>query len=683
MTKNVAVVDPRAEQASLLGLAQSEDLVRRLMECSGDRIEILDLDGFVLWTSQTAGRASQAASAPAVRALMWADSWPEPSRKAAREALAAARAGRSDSFHSASAPPNATPKLWDVTVTSLRGPDGRRDRLLAHSRDITQEISADESLAFLADASKVLTTSLNVQETLDALVQLVVPGMADWAVINLLGKYGVLTARAVAHADAKRVADAQRLLGHAYLKPGTLWGAAYEPGSRGPRIIPRAGNDFLASTILTRYLPLVKRLGRGSMMMLSLESNGRVLGSLTAVSTNGRRRYGPADSPLFQELARRAATAIDHAQQHENSQRIAHVFQQASLPESLPAVDGIAFHATYIPAQTDVNLGGDWYDVFRVPDGRIVLSIGDVCGSGVDAAVIMCKVRQTLRSVAMLNTDTTIMLEVADRMVKLDYPYGMVTALVGIIDPKAVTFTWQAAGHPGPLFRYCDRTIAQGFGCGLPLGLREDDEVKAQTVLLPQGTLVMCYTDGLIESTRDIFEGERRLRAALCSDRVVDSDNPAKAIHDLVLHDGARDDVAILIAAVAAQTATGFPRWTFDTANASAAQSARRTVVEYAQARAQPGVDLSALELIFGELIGNAVKHAPGGVEVALEWAEADLVLHVSDGGAGFELGPLDKDDPLSESGRGLFIAAALAKELAVTRSRAGGAHVRAVVAVG
>ncbi|MBC5828480.1 MAG: SpoIIE family protein phosphatase [Candidatus Eremiobacteraeota bacterium] len=539
-----------ARNSQEAALFQTLQFSQRLVHCSPDCIKLLDVEGHVVWVSRNGPQPAGIDDIVPTVGSSWIEMWPKISREEARSAVTAARAGRTGAFQAHFPEDSHEPTLWDVTVTPLLDAAGQAQSLLVYSRDVTKLKQANESLQFLANASKMLTDSLNMQDTLDTLLRLIVPDMADWAVINLLGGGGLLTGRAAAHVDPQRATDIERLRGRAYLKPGALWDASYTLGSLSPRIVSHAGNDFLSSIVLTRYLPLVKRLGRGSMMMLSLESADRVLGSLIAVSTQGRRPYSKVDSPLFEELAHRAANAIDHAREHENSKRVAQVFQEASLPESLPTVDGVTFHSTYIPAQTDVQLGGDWYDAFRIPDGRIALSIGDVCGTGVEAAVVMCKVRQTLRSVAMIHPDPAVMLDTADRMVKLDYPYGMVTSLVGILDPKELTFVWAAAGHPGPLFRHADGKISEGYGCGLPLGLRGDDEVPPQTVHLPHGSLVMCYTDGLIESTHDLFEGERRLRAALASDDVVKSANPAKAIHDLVLHDGARDDVAILIALV-------------------------------------------------------------------------------------------------------------------------------------
>jgi len=370
----------------------------------------------------------------------------------------------------------------------------------------------------------------------------------------------------------------------------------------------------------------------------------------------------------------------ERGQDYQRLQRVADVFQKASLPQSLPDIDNLTFHAVYAPAESDVRLGGDWYDAFPLPDGRVAVSVGDVCGSGLNAAVIMGKMRQTMRSVGMLNQDPALMLDTTDRMLKLDHPDNIVTALVGILDPITRTLVWASAGHLGPLFRYADGTIFEGMGCGLPLGLRGDDEMAPQSVLLPHGSMLMFYTDGLIESTHDLAEGERRLRAALSEAKVLESANPAKLIHEMVLYDGSHDDVAILIVSLDEQRRDDAPRWTFDTGDVVAAQGARHAFLDYVQAIGGVKEQCEAIELVFGEIVGNVHQHAPGFVEIDIESSESEIVLHVCDRGRGFKLPNMVQADMLSEGGRGLFLAAAFSRELHVTPSPGGGSHVRAVL---
>jgi serine phosphatase RsbU (regulator of sigma subunit) len=143
------------------------------------------------------------------------------------------------------------------------------------------------------------------------------------------------------------------------------------------------------------------------------------------------------------------------------------------------------------------------------------------------------------------------MLDAADRALRLDQPDGIATALAGILDPLALTVSYASAGHPSPLLRDAQGRCIEFIGAGLPLGLRTADERDTQTIALERGSVLVLYTDGLIESTRNLEEGERRLRAALANDAVRGAQNVARAVHDAVLDEGARDDVAILALTVA------------------------------------------------------------------------------------------------------------------------------------
>jgi len=260
---------------------------------------------------------------------------------------------------------------------------------------------------------------------------------------------------------------------------------------------------------------------------------------------NDARGFVPADVDFFQEFARRLAPAIASAEVFERERRVARSFQDAALPSRLPEVPGFAFHAIYEAGKAEALVGGDWYDAFTLASGQIVVSIGDVAGSGLQAAVTMASVRQAIRGAAHAAADPSGMLDAADRA--LDDPERrFVTAFVGVIDPATSTIAYQNAGHPPPVVRMPDGTLVELLGGGAPLGLRGGEDTVPHAHALPAGSLVALYTDGLIESTHDILEGERLLHAALLDTALHDGENPAKMLHDLILVDGSRDDVAIL-----------------------------------------------------------------------------------------------------------------------------------------
>jgi hypothetical protein len=215
-------------------------------------------------------------------------------------------------------------------------------------------------------------------------------------------------------------------------------------------------------------------------------------------------------------------------------------------------------------------------------------------------------------------------------------------------------------------------------GAGLPLGAPLVVERKTRNLVgIPPGSLIVLYTDGLVESTRDVVEGEARLREALELDAVLHSKSPATLIRDLVIPGGARDDVAILTLALGRET-----HWSFESDDAVAAQSVRSSFVGALAREVGDQSDLGAAELIFGELIGNVVRYAPGPIDIDLEWNGLVPVLHVLDRGNGFDLRSTLPEDVMSERGRGLYIVSVLGSDLRADRLPGRGNHVRVALPV-
>lgn len=228
--------------------------------------------------------------------------------------------------------------------------------------------------------------------------------------------------------------------------------------------------------------------------------------------------------------------------------RASAAFQQAALPSRMPVVPGMRFNAIYRAAKAEALVGGDWYDAFLLTDGRIVLSVGDVMGSGLSAAVTMGGVRQALRGAAQILAEPNEILDAADRALRSEQPDAIVTAFLAILDPQNLTLSYASAGHPPPLLRSSNEEITALRGGGLALGLRWMDGYgveKSRSATLTDRSLLALYTDGLIEATRDIEEGEQKVRQVMQSAEVWDAENPAAVICDRVL-DEVLDDVAIL-----------------------------------------------------------------------------------------------------------------------------------------
>ena len=230
----------------------------------------------------------------------------------------------------------------------------------------------------------------------------------------------------------------------------------------------------------------------------------------------------------------------------ERDSRIADAMQAASLPARLPQIPGLRFDAIYLPALAEARIGGDWYDAMRLADGRVVISIGDVAGSSLKAAITMSNMRQVIRGIAQVYADPVLMLNAADKALRIEEPECFVTAFVAVLDPSTMMLTYASAGHPPPVLRSRDGRVHELDHVGLPLGLRDDGHAPSATMHLPDDCVLILYTDGLTEVDKRPSEGFANLKARLQSEQLFCAENPARALQEALLPNGSHDDVAIM-----------------------------------------------------------------------------------------------------------------------------------------
>jgi len=372
---------------------------------------------------------------------------------------------------------------------------------------------------------------------------------------------------------------------------------------------------------------------------------------------------------------------LERELQYQHERATSTLFQRAALPPYLPTVPGLSFDAVYEPGLSDAQVGGDWYDAVRLLDGRVLLAIGDVAGSGLNAAVIMGVVRQIMRGIAQLHAEPALMLDAADRALRLEYPDVLVTAWVGIFDLVGRTLTYASAGHPPPLLLEPNGTVRELDHLTLPIGLRQGHQGHASTIAIADGAALWLYTDGLIEASRNIVEGTQRLYDAAQRLGADPTAYPAAAIRRLVIPDGSPDDVAILVVKTDfAESERYLTRWHFDSSDGRAASAVRRAFTSALPGAQFNKADIANAEIVFVELCGNVARHAPGPIDVVLDCSGAQTVLHVLDRGVGFRHFSRLPRDPLAEKGRGLFIIEAMTTEFTVSQRVGGGSETRAVL---
>ena len=208
-------------------------------------------------------------------------------------------------------------------------------------------------------------------------------------------------------------------------------------------------------------------------------------------------------------------------------------------------------------------------------------------------------------------------------------------SVIAVYDPATANLTYASAGHPPPYLVSDDRVVALDV-TDLPLGLREGAHPDSTTVSVPRPAHVVFYTDGLIESNRNITRGERDLLKELRSGVIFAGLQPSKMLVERLLANGVRDDVAVLIARVSATSDDRRMRWSFDARDEAAADLTRAQLMSRLASLQSSADDLFAAELVFGELLSNVVRHTPGPAEVILDLSTRYAVLHIIDTGSGF-----------------------------------------------
>jgi serine phosphatase RsbU (regulator of sigma subunit) len=246
-------------------------------------------------------------------------------------------------------------------------------------------------------------------------------------------------------------------------------------------------------------------------MAVPLKVNDRVLGVITWVAGENGRRFGERDLAFGEDLARRAAVAIDNAQLHTELREVAVRLQRAVLPASLPQVPGWEMAAHYSPAG-HLSAGGDFYDVVRLDDGRVALFVGDVMGRGVQAAAAMAQMRSAVRAFVAVDTTPVSVLTRLDRFFEQYDLDELVTMVYAVADPARDELTIANAGHPAPIVLRADgRTGSVSVPEDLLLGAGRSHR-SSVTVPFGCGDTVLMFTDGLIERRdEDIDVGQQRL----------------------------------------------------------------------------------------------------------------------------------------------------------------------------
>jgi serine phosphatase RsbU (regulator of sigma subunit)/anti-sigma regulatory factor (Ser/Thr protein kinase) len=291
--------------------------------------------------------------------------------------------------------------------------------------------------------------------------------------------------------------------------------------------------------------------GKRTILLVPLVAGRRTNGLLVAWWEQ-ERRLNPDERALVEALAGQAAQALDRASHFASEQAIAETLQRSVLPASLPRVDGVELAARYLPGSAQLDVGGDWFDAIRLPDGRLGLVVGDVVGKGVQAASSMAQLRNAIRAFSVERLKPSTVLARLNRLAEDSLDTSFATLAYIVLDPETSVCRLSCAGHPPPVVAYPDgRVELLEAARGLPLGTGIDSKYRQEAIELPAGTVLVLYTDGLIERRgKSIDDGLADLRVAVAG-APKNPDELLDHVLERVVGGGERrDDIALLAARV-------------------------------------------------------------------------------------------------------------------------------------
>ncbi len=370
-------------------------------------------------------------------------------------------------------------------------------------------------LSFLAEASIVLASSLDLDVTLARVTRLAVPTFADWCAVDVV-RDGALHRLAVAHVDPEKVDLARRLHERWPPDPAAPTGPWRVVHTGQAELLREITDEMLvAGASDDEQLRVARELHLRSAVLVPLLVRGQVIGVLSWVSTDEERLYDEDDLHFAEHLARRAATAIDNSELHSQTRDAAQQLQRAVHPEVMVPGGGWSVACHYEPSgRTEV--GGDFYDGFELADGRYVVFIGDVMGRGVAAAAAMTEMRAATRAFASVDPEPASVVSRLDRMALSYGREQLVTMVYGVADAATGEVVMTNAGHPPALVLRAGGTVeALPYADGPPVGLSEGGR-REVTATLGVGDSLVLYSDGLIERRGEsIDDGLARLAQAL------------------------------------------------------------------------------------------------------------------------------------------------------------------------
>ncbi len=565
---------------------------------------------------------------------------------------------------------------WHIEMWPVRDTSGTVIGTAVAALDSNTQLRARERLVMLNEAAARIGTTLDVVRTAEELVEILAPGFADFAAVDLLDEV-IATGgppdrrpdgfplRRVAHRSATEgTPESAVRIGEI---DGHLADSVPARDLREGRAVLRGAGD----PDFDRWLS-----GRGaspreegptvpadthSLLSVPLRARGTTLGVVVAARTTHPDAYTADDTLLAEELASRAAVCVDNARRFVRERTTALALQRSLLPKGLPGQAAVEVAHRYLPSASAAGIGGDWFDVIPLAGSRVGLVVGDVVGHGIPSTAAMGRLFTAVRTLADVDLPPDELLTHLDDLVLHlatdesgeDVAELGATCLYAVYDPVSRLLTVAAAGHPPPAVVLPDGTSRLlPVNTGPPLGVG-GLPFEATELRLPEGSVVALYTDGLM-GHRDLDHATEELRRALTAP--ADSlDALCDSVLKAVLPEEPDDDVALLLARTRALGA-----------DRVATREVRPDPEEVAAVREWTSAMLSAweldeiafvTELVVSELVTNAIRYGVPPVQLRLI-RDRTLICEVSD--ASSTSPHLRRAHVYDEGGRGLLLVAQL-----------------------
>jgi PAS domain S-box-containing protein len=444
------------------------------------------------------------------------------------------------------------PMRWVTFVADLserQRAEEERARLIANAQAARAEAErADERLGLLLRAGALVAATRDRTEVLRHVTRLIVPAIADLAAVFLPTDDGNLLAAVTEHKDeagAAILADLER-----HPVPLTGDGAI--------RVAFRTGRSQLVHDVPRRLgewgdvdpclADVATSLRVDSKIAIPLIQGADVLGVLWLGRSRGRHEFSGADVVVAEELGRRLATGLTHAEDIAREHTVAEMLQRSVLPEVLPSIPGLDLAVVYLPATEGVDVGGDWYDAFPLGEERVGIVLGDVVGHNLATATAMNQIRNALRAYAVDTPDPSVVLGRTNTVLNRLLPESMATVFYGVLDLATGELTYANAGHPPPLLVAPDGTRYLADGGGLMLGVADEAVCPTAVERLDAGSALLLYSDGLVEDrSRSLEEGLDTLAYVFTGRRLDSAEEVCAAAQAALLEGPTRaDDVCLL-----------------------------------------------------------------------------------------------------------------------------------------